>query len=326
MKKFFLNFYLFIFSNIIYGQNNSFEFLKIPVDAKLNALGGYNITLSSENNNFFYNNPATIKNGKNKTISASFLNYLANIKGTNIYYIDSVEFIGKFGIGIKHFNYGKTDSYDMLGNYLGIIEGNEFELILSKSKQMGQFIYGANIKYIYSKITNHINNAIFFDLGGILYPTYNKEFSIGISLRNFGFLFSEFKNQKNNILPFDVQLGTTIKPEYMPLRFSITIFNIYNGNKKNISNKENSFSNKLLSKINLGTEILISKNINLQLGYNYLKRKELSYETRKGGSGFSYGILLKIKRICINYARSLYNIPGESNSISLSLNVKNIIK
>ena len=42
--------------------------------------------------------------------------------------------MGKFGLGIKHFNYGKTDSYDMLGNYLGILNGNEYELIISKSK------------------------------------------------------------------------------------------------------------------------------------------------------------------------------------------------
>ena len=326
MKKYFIYFFLYLINFSIYSQNNSFDFLNIPVDAKLTALGGYNITLSSINNNFFYNNPATIKNGKNKNISVNFLDYIANIKGTSIYYIDSTRFMGKFGLGIKHFNYGKTDSYDMLGNYLGILNGNKYELIISNSKEIGQFIYGVNVKYIYSIIQNHSKNAIFFDLGGIFYPTRNEGFSIGINLKNFGFLFSEFKNNKNNILPFDVHVGSTIKPEYMPLRFSITIFNIYNGSEKNSRFEENSITKKVISKINLGTEVLISKNLNLQLGYNYLRRKELSYEGSKGGLGFSYGILLKIKRISINYARSIYNISGGLNSISLNLGLKKIIK
>jgi len=325
MKKNLFYFSLVFINYPIYGQNNSFDFLNIPVNSKLAALGGYNITLSTENNNFFYNNPALIKNGRIKGISVNFLDYLADIKGTSIYYIDSISFLGKFGLGIKHFNYGKINSYDILGNFLGKFNGNEFELVFSKSRQIGQFIYGSNIKYIYSKIENYKNNAIFFDLGGTFFPTLNDQFSIGINIKNFGFLFSEYKNQKNSILPFDVQIGTTIKPEYMPLRFSITIFNLYNSFENNVTFKDKSIIKKMLSRINLGTEVLVNNNINLQFGYNYLKRKELNFEGLKGGGGFSYGFLLKIKRICINYARSIYNISGGSNSVSLSLNLKKII-
>ena len=315
-----LIFFLFFCNNFIYSQSNIFEFVKIPVNSKLTSLGGYNVSLSSDENNFFNLNPALLDNGRNKNISLNFIDYIASIKATSINYIDSLKSIGKFGIGIKHFNYGKTNSYDALGNYLGELNGNSIELTLSKSKKLGQFIYGVNLKYVLSKIKNINNNGILFDIGGLFYPTYNKDFTIGISLKNFGFLF----NNSNSILPFDIQIGSSIKPEYMPLRFSFTVFNIYGGDNLNY-NREKLTLNKLISKINFGSEILINKNIILQAGYNFMNRNDINYKFSNRNSGFSYGILLKIKRICINYARSMHNIQGGINSINLSLNFKQLI-
>ena len=315
-----LIFFLFFCNNFIYSQSNIFEFVKIPVNSKLTSLGGYNVSLSSDENNFFNLNPALLDNGRNKNISLNFIDYIASIKGTSINYIDSLKSIGKFGIGIKHFNYGKTNSYDALGNYLGELNGNSIELTLSKSKKLGQFIYGVNLKYVLSKIKNINNNGILFDIGGLFYPTYNKDFTIGISLKNFGFLF----NNSNSILPFDIQIGSSIKPEYMPLRFSFTVFNIYGCDNLNY-NRETLTLNKLISKINFGSEILINKNIILQAGYNFMNRNDINYKFSNRNSGFSYGILLKIKRICINYARSMHNIQGGTNSINLSLNFKQLI-
>ena len=315
-----LIFFLFFYNNFIYSQSNVFEFVKIPVNSKLASLGGYNVSLSSGENNFFNFNPALLDNGRNKNISLNFIDYIASIKGTSINYIDSLKSIGKFGIGIKHFNYGKTNSYDALGNYLGELNGNSIELTLSKSKKLGQFIYGLNLKYVLSKIKNINNNGILFDIGGLFYPTYNKDFTIGISLKNFGFLF----NNSNSILPFDIQIGSSIKPEYMPLRFSFTVFNIYGGDNLNY-NREKLTLSKLISKINFGSEILINKNIILQAGYNFMNRNDINYKFLNRNSGFSYGILLKIKRICINYARSMHNIQGGTNSINVSLNFKQLI-
>jgi len=325
IKNFSLILFLFFYSNFIYSQSSVFEFVKIPINAKLSSLGGYNVSLSSNENNFFILNPALLHNGKNKNISLNFIDYIANIKGTSINYIDSLKSIGKFGIGIKHFNYGKTNSYDVLGNYLGELNGNGIELTFSKSKKLGQFIYGVNLKYVLSKIKSFSNNGILFDIGGLFYPTYNKEFTIGISLKNFGFLFSKFKDNTNSILPFDIQIGSSIKPEYMPLRFSFTVFNIYSGYDSNYYNRKKLTLNTLISKINFGSEILINKNINLQIGYNFINRNEMNNKFSNQNSGFSYGILLKIKRICINYARSMHDIQGGTNSINLSLNVKQII-
>ena len=56
-----------------------------------------------------------------------------------------------------------------------------------------------------------------------------------------------------------------------------------------------------------------------------MNRNDINYKFLNRNSGFSYGILLKIKRICINYARSMHNIQGGTNSINVSLNFKQLI-
>ena len=56
-----------------------------------------------------------------------------------------------------------------------------------------------------------------------------------------------------------------------------------------------------------------------------MNRNDINYKFSNRNSGFSYGILLKIKRIRINYARSMHNIQGGTNSINLSLNFKQLI-
>ena len=111
----------------------------------------------------------------------------------------------------------------------------------------------------------------------------------------------------------------------MPIRFSFTVFNIYNGSESIGYNSEKLSLNKLISKLNFGSEILVNKNIILQVGYNFMNRNKINDKFSNQNSGFSYGILLKIKRICINYARSMHNIQGGTNSINLSFNVKQII-
>ena len=86
IRKLLLIFFLFFHNNFIYSQSNVFEFVKIPVNTKLSSLGGYNVSLSSDENNFFNLNPALLDNGRNKNISLNFIDYIANIY-CNILYI-----------------------------------------------------------------------------------------------------------------------------------------------------------------------------------------------------------------------------------------------
>jgi len=312
---------LLLSANLIFVMNSfsqsSFEFLNINENAKIKALGGNNVSLT-KNQNYYLSNPSFLFYSKNQNISINHMNYIADISSSSILYSDSLKNIGKFGIGIKYFSHGKFDGYDVLGNSTGSFNPKEFAFTITKSVKFSNFIFGTNLKYVNSKIFDKSDNAFLIDIGVIFYPTIKKNLTIGMTISNFGFLLSK----NNTYIPFFVQIGTTFKPEYMPIRFSFTLNK--SSEKNDLLNIYSNSFNKLLSLMNIGTEILISKNINFQLGYNYKLNKELSLTNNRNNGGISYGIEILLKRFNINYARVVMNTINTSNVISLNFNLKRI--
>ena len=312
---------LLLSANLIFVVNSfsqsSFEFLTINENAKIKALGGNNVSLT-KNQNYYLSNPSFLFYSKNQNISINHMNYIADINSSSILYSDSLKNIGKFGIGIKYFSHGKFDGYDVLGNSMGSFNPKEFAITFTKSIKFSNFIFGTTLKYVNSKIFDKSDNAFLIDIGVIFYPTIKKNLTIGMTISNFGFLLSK----NNTYIPFFVQIGTTFKPEYMPIRFSFTLNK--SSEKNDLLNIYSNSFNKLLSLINIGTEILISKNINFQLGYSYKLNKELSLTNNRNNGGISYGIEILLKRFNINYARVVMNTINTSNVISLNFNLKRI--
>ena len=312
---------LLLSANLIFVVNSfsqsSFEFLNINENAKIKALGGNNVSLT-KNQNYYLSNPSFLFYSKNQNISINHMNYIADINSSSILYSDSLKNIGKFGIGIKYFSHGKFDGYDVFGNSMGSFNPKEFAITFTKSIKFSNFIFGTTLKYVNSKIFDKSDNAFLIDIGVIFYPTIKKNMTIGMTISNFGFLLSK----NNTYIPFFVQIGTTFKPEYMPIRFSFTINK--SSEKNDLLNIYSTSFNKLLSLMNIGTEILISKNINFQLGYNYKLNKELSLTNNRNNGGISYGIEILLKRFNINYARVVMNTINTSNVISLNFNLKRI--
>ena len=56
-----------------------------------------------------------------------------------------------------------------------------------------------------------------------------------------------------------------------------------------IGAKVSDFGDKLLRHTSFGTEIILSKNFHIRVGYNYQRQKELKISTKRGMSGFSFG-------------------------------------
>ena len=302
--------------SISYTQS-TFEFLNINENAKIKALGGTNVSLHT-NQNYFIANPSLLFFSKNKSILINHMKYILDTNSSSILYTDSISQIGKFGLGIKYFSHGKFNGYDVFGNSTGLFNPKEFSINFTKAIKFSNFIFGTTIKYVNSKIFDITNDAILIDLGEIYFPNKKKNITIGINISNFGFLLS-----KENInLPLYIQLGTTFKPKYMPVRFSFTL------NKSSIKSSindiySNSFT-QFLSHMNVGLEILISKNLNLQLGYNYKIDQEFSLTNNRNNGGLSYGIEILLRRFNLNYGRVITNTLNTSNIISLNFNLKRI--
>ena len=75
---------------------------------------------------------------------------------------------------------------------------------------------------------------------------------------------------------------------------------------------------------NFGGELLIHKHVNLLVGCNSLKHKELKLENVGGGSGLSFGFLIHIISMEMSVSRTDY-VTGGSYQISLSANIEKLV-
>ena len=93
------------------------------------------------------------------------------------------------------------------------------------------------------------------------------------SIQKYGFLLTKYTATQNYQMPFDAQLGISLKPKNMPLRFSLTAQHLFNfdityddPNKTTstntlgeIANNEISFIGKLSRHIVMGGEFILGK-------------------------------------------------------------------
>ena len=319
----------FLLSSSVYAQpggQNSFDFLNVPNHARLNALGGVNVSLRDRDVNFFTSNPALNSDSLDGFASASYQAYVARIGHASVAYQHPFSKLGSLTFGVQHINYGSIQGYDPNGIETSEFNSSETSLFVSKSHTVGNFRMGATIKGAFSNLAGFRATAILADVGG-LFVHPKQAFSAGLVFKNIGAVIADYGSD-NTRVPFDVQLGLTFKPAHMPVRFSFTgyklskdvsYFNSDRGGERPGAVK------KVLQHLNFGSEILIHRNVNILVGYNYLIHETLKLTTGGGSAGFSFGFSATIKSFEFVASRSAYVAGAGSYSFTVSSNMNKIL-
>src|SRR5690606_32586617 len=82
---------------------------------------------------------------------------------------------------------------------------------------------------------------------------------------------------------------------------------------------------KVLRHFNFGTEILLHRNVNVLLGYNYLRRLELRDENSGSGGGLTIGFSATIKSLDFSFSRTGYSIGNGGYNFTLAANIEKMI-
>ena len=302
----------------------SFSFVNTPSSARLAALGGVNVSLADRDVNLFSSNPAINKDTLNGFASANYHFYLADVGQASFAIRPVIGSLGGVNIGIQHMGYGKIKGYDATGAEMGEFSSGETALFIGKHFQSNAFRFGANIKTIFSNFAGYRAAALALDFGGLfVHPKQN--LTVGLAIKNVGFTISDFAEDSSSKLPFDVQVGTTFKPEHMPFRFSLTAFDLTDYNVYENETDKPSEVDKVMRHLNVGAELLLSKNVNVLFAYNFRKRQELRLEEISGGAGLSFGLSMRIKKMELVVNRASYG-PGQAvYGFTLSANLQQMI-
>lgn len=314
------------------GGQRSFEFLNIPNTARTVGMGGLNVSSPYEDVNLVLSNPALASDSLVGKASFNYLSYFADASVLSSAYQFKLPGNYSWFVGVNHVDYGDFESFDASGTELGTVSASETAVSLGASQVVGNFTLGASIKFLNSSIAGFNSTALVADLGG-LFVHPNKSFTAGLVFKNIGAVISDYSDVEDSSLPFDVQVGGTFKPKYMPFRFTFTGYNLYQGDiayfdPDNAAQEEDEPGtfDKVFRHVTIGAELLLSKNINLRAGYNHLVRQELKLEDTAAGAGFSFGLMFRIKAFEFAYSRGGYHAAGGSNSFTLTADTNSFFR
>lgn len=332
MKKPALALLLWIQAGFLFAQTDrSFQFLNLPVGARVAGLGGEIVSSTADDVNLFLSNPALLDSANDNHVSWSHLGFYADVKYNSLAYAKTFKKAGTFGLGVQHLGYGSFDSYDPSGNAVGTFDASETAVVLSHSRQLSVFKLGASLKYVHSGIYTFNSSAVVMDIGGtFIHP--EKQLAVSILFKNLGFVMSDYSKTSDTSLPTDLQVGLTFKPEHMPFRFSLTGYNLFYLNDNyfdesiQVDEDEPGAVDRVFRHINIGTEILFSNNFNIRLGYNHRVRKEMKLSEKAGLSGISMGLMARIKAFELSYTFTTYHVDSGRSYFTITSNLNRVFK
>ena len=315
------------------GGESVFNFLKLPNTPQLTALGGVNISESSNDAGLAFNNPSQLVPAMHTQMNAVFNSHYS---GISVYHLSLAyrqeKIKTNFLFGLNYFNYGSSTATDPAGNILGSFRPTDWVMQLSASRAYGsRWNYGMSIKFIQSSYGQFRSNGIAADVG-LRYTDSSGLFSASVLAKNMGTQLKAYPGARAEDLPFDLQIGFTKRMAAAPFGISLTGQRVHRFNiryEDTVFNQENGFPNssekkftagKLLDHLVLGASIYFGDRVEFQAGYNFLRRRELNIGNEGNGfNGFSLGAAVHLGKLDIRYARAFYQGNTAYNQFGLNM-------
>jgi hypothetical protein len=317
------------------GGVATFNFLKLPPAPMQSAVGGVNVSLYNRDAGLATNNPALLHPELHGEVAFSFNSFFA---GSKAYHLTGIQYLDKKEVtvagSIFYVDHGNMPETDAAGNRLGNFHPREFVIQASASKSyLDRWRYGGDVKIARASYGQYGSTALLFD-AGILYRDTAAGFSAGLLARNMGVQLSAFGSERED-MPFDLQAGLTKKLAKAPFAFSVTLQQMHRfrlGYNDSTFNRDNgfpltksSFGGNFFNHFVFATHIYLSPNLDVNIGYNRLRRAELNAGANGNGiNGFSAGLRARFKKIQFQFARAWYQSNYGYNQVGLGVNLKEL--
>lgn len=309
MRKKFLNILLMAFSLGASAQTGSdaYEFLSVPVSAHSAALGGNNVSALDDDVTLVFNNPALLSNVSDKMLNLDYTSYISSSKKLAAAFAKTINDRASWSVGAQMLNYGSMTETDASGLEYGKFSAKDIDVQGSFAYMLNDYWSGGvSAKVLTASYAEYSSVALGVDLG-LNYCDEVKGLSMSLVAQNLGGQVDALY-ETHESLPFNLVFGISKSLANAPLRLSFTIDDITNRN-----------SNPFIRHLNVGVDILPSRNSWIALGYNLRRSKEMKLADGSHWAGLSIGAGLNIKKIKIGAAWGKYHMASSSLLINASL-------
>lgn len=289
-------------------SRSAYNFLRLPVSAHAAALGGDNITIIDDDQMLIFSNPALLASVSDKTISLSYMNYMAGTSMAGATFNRVVKEKASWAASAQYIGYGTMKQTGTDGTQLGEFSAKDIAVAGYFSYMLSERIVGGiTAKFVTSYIGNYSSIGMGVDLG-LNYYDPDHDWSVSLVGKNLGGQLKAYDDEYDP-MPIDIQLGVSKRFAHTPFRVSATLVDLNHWNYK--------FTNHLV----VGIDAALSESIWLGAGYNFRRANEMNIDDADGGgthgAGLSFGAGLNLQRFKLNIAYGKYHV----SSTSLMLNV-----
>lgn len=322
------------------GAASTFAFLELHAPARIAALGGSAIVTPGTDLGLASQNPALLTLQMDRQLSFSRGYLPAGIRFGNVQAAATVSKWGMFMFNLQHGQYGEFQQTNENAEVLGTLKAAEYAFNVGWSRQLdSNWNIGAQAKYIFSDLAGNTASGLAADLG-VTWHNRRKKLMASIVIRNAGRQLDRYESGIREDLPLEIQAGISKELAKAPFRFSLIMQHLQEWDLRytdkelaqtdpltgNTIQEKTSFMENAFRHVILNTEILLSKNFQIRLGYNLLRRNEMGFTARPGMSGFSFGTGFRVNRFHLSYAHSILNTAGGSNHIGIATNLRDFAR
>lgn len=247
--------------------------------------------------------------------------------------------------GIQYANYGSIDGYDSQGAPIGEQSAADYNFLVGASGQLYENLrLGSNIKFITSNLANYKSSAFGIDLAAA-YHVPDASSTFGFAVKNLGTQLTTYADIREP-MPVEVQASASIRLKHLPLRFGVLAhhlqrWNLLYDNPYNIEQsfsfddqfatpeiKQYGFVDNFFRHLVLQAEMYFGKKegFKLRLGYNHLRKRDLSVNGFRSLAGFSGGLGLRISKFSFDYGIAVYHISAVAHTLTLSTDLNSFGK
>lgn len=313
--------------------NTSYSFLDITSSTTVYGLGGVNISTVIDELNIIDQNPALLGPEFGRQVSASYMRYLGDSNFAGARFGMPLSGRSAMSFGIHYFGYGEMTEADASGSILGTFSPKDVTFSGVFSHDITDRLRGGiTMKGAYSAYSEFSAFALATDLG-INYFDPECDLSLSAVVTNLGGQLKRF-DEAYHRLPIDLRLGWTQSFEGLPIRFSITAWNLTKwhlpyydtayGRTDSMMEIKESFSSNLFRHLIFAADLVPSDKFHVGIGYNYKSRTDMRRYSRDLLSGFSLGGAIKVKTFGIGVALARPHTGATTLMFNVSTNINEL--
>ena len=335
------------YGQYIGGGSSAFAFMGLPVSARLNALGGSNVSVRDGDITMAMNNPALLGDRTHMVLSMNFCYIMQGTMFASAMYghnfgRSKIEkpFIDANGVpdkpnyfmaGIYYLDHGKMQYADQYGNLTGgSFTAKDIVIHATYARQLGEhFSVGVTLKPVMSFYESYNSFAIGADVGGH-FQMKDSTLQVGLTLQNIGWqlkgFYSREGGQQTELLPLNLQLGLSYHFKHAPLRLSFTYHNMQTW-KLDYQNADISGLDMFFRHTIFTIEVMPkSERFWIALSYNHRHRAEMNLKDQRSFAGFHVGAGVRIYKFRLNFALSQLTKSNLTYQVGLALDINSMMK